>query len=445
MRQALAGRAGFLLLLALVVWICPGTPLAKAHPAPLMSALSGTPSAALPLPVSDSLFGLLFGFRSEPLSGSPSGSLTGAVAVAIVAPEGHEPVFGTVEVEAEVTAEEPVESVSLLVNGRLAGELSAPPFRWSVDVGQENRRHRFQVVASTASGALAQATLETPAYRVDLEVAVELQQVYVTALGSSGERVMDLKRSEFSVSDDGRPQDLVTFERGDVPMTAVLLVDASRSMRGRPLEAALEGARRFVRGTSRLDQVRLVLFSDRLLHAAPFTNVTEVVFAGLSTVEAQGGTALNDSLYGALKELEARPGRRVVILLSDGVDTASVLSMEDVLPGVRRSGALIYWLRTGATDPNRLQSSSWRNGDRHRREQEQLQRAVEESGGRQVVLGGLEESTAAFGEILQELRDQYVLGFYPTDAAGDGRWHELEVKVRRPGIRLRTREGYLDW
>jgi len=371
-------------------------------------------------------------------------SPTLAVEVAIVEPAGDRPVFGEIEVAAEVTSREPVVAVSLFVDGVLVEELRKPPWKWSVDLGRENAEHRLQVVAESQSGALSQAALQTPAFRVDMEVEVELQQVYVTA-SLEDQRIMDLKKEDFTVLDDGQEQVVVTFERGDVPMTAVLLVDASVSMRGARLAAALRGARQFIGGMTPLDQVRLLLFSDRLLHAAPFTNFPEVLFAGLSGVRAEGGTALNDHLYGALKELEERPGRRVVILLSDGVDTASVLRMRDVVPGVRRSGALIYWIRTGKQDPQRQPSSAWRNASSHQEEQQRLQRAVEESGGRGVNVENVEASQGAYEGILAELRDKYVLGFYPKRDLGEGSWHDLKVKTRRSGAQIRTSEGYVDW
>jgi Ca-activated chloride channel family protein len=357
------------------------------------------------------------------------------------------PVYGTVAVAAQVESGgaplPPGLEITLVVDGQAAATLRQPPFEWSVDVGQENRPHRFEVVAR-ARGVEASAWLETPAFRVDQQVDVDLQQVYVTALAGDG-RVMDLGREDFHLEADGERQKLITFERGDVPMTACLLVDASDSMQGARLQAALDGAHRFIRGMGPLDQVSLELFSDLPLFSSPFTNIPEVLFTSLGPGSARGGTAINDALYRALKRLEVLPGRRVVILLSDGVDTTSVLDMEDVLPAVQRSGALLYWIRIGKRSESQLPSSTWRDAPAIQKELKRLTEAVEGSGGRVVPLPEVGASEGAFAEILAELRDQYVLGFYPPPGRGRGRWHRLRVKVRRDGVEVRANEGYMDW
>jgi VWFA-related protein len=361
----------------------------------------------------------------------------------ILSPSPGETVFGEVEFAVEVVPEEEVAEVRFRVDGREVGRRERPPWRVRVDVGEENAEHRFEVEAVAAGGEVARALLVTPPIRVDLEVDLDLRQLYVTAT-RDGERVLDLERDDFAVYDDGARQELVTFERGDVPLVATLLVDASDSMRGDRLETAVAGAGAFVTGMAPLDQARLLLFSDRIVHGTPFTNFTEVLRTGLLGVEAGGSTALNDHLYLALRLLEERQGRRVVVLLSDGVDVASVLDMEDVAGAAARSQALLYWIRLGAPDPRGAHSSAWRDAENHRRQLRLLERTIETSGGRVLTLNKLEDTAEAFAQILHELRDQYVLGYYPRSARHDGVWHRVEVRVRGRGLRVRTREGYFD-
>ncbi|MCB1037646.1 MAG: VWA domain-containing protein [Acidobacteria bacterium] len=363
--------------------------------------------------------------------------------MAITSPDGSAPIFGEVRVAAEVTAEEAV-AATLLVDGVVQPPLTRPPYEWHLDVGQENRPHRFQVLLRGASGGTASASVETPALRVDLEVGVELQQLYVS-VEAEGDPVDDLLASDFTVRDGGRPQKLTTFARGDVPFTALLLVDASDSMRGDRLATALAGARSFLEELQPLDQAKLMLFSDRILFETPFSSFPELLQAGLESVAAQGGTAINDHLFLAVQELSYRSGRRVVILLSDGVDTVSVLPMAEVEAGVRRSSALIYWLRIGGAPRTGAHSSSWRSAAEHDEELRRLEEAVAGSGGRILDLPHLAASTEAFAGILAELRRQYVLGYSPEVDRGDGRWHEVRVKVRRPGVEVRTAEGYFDF
>ncbi len=367
----------------------------------------------------------------------------GAIEVWISSPRSSVPAFGTVEVASTVVSDHPVTAVELRVDGRLVRRLVEPPFNWSVEVGQENESHRFEVTAWDVTGESARAVVETPRVRIDEQVDVELQQIYVTAT-RGGEPVGDLPRAAFSVMDTGVAQELVTFERGDVPLTALLLIDASDSMRGRRLQVAAASALSFIEGMQTLDEAMLLLFSERVLHATPFTGFREVLGAGLDRVEGKGGTALCDHLYLSLKLLDERQGRRVLVVLSDGIDSASILGMQEVLWAARRSQALIYWLQLGAGGRGVKVSSPWRNADGYREELETLEKLVRQSGGEIIGLQGIEQAGYAFAAILDQLRGQYVLGYYPSEAANDGSWRK--VKVRVPGnVKLRYRAGYVDY
>ncbi len=364
-------------------------------------------------------------------------------AVTLLSPEPGQPVFGEVEIVAEVASERALRRVTFWLDGRVVGELRSPPYRLTVDAGTSSREHRFEVVVEDAGGDVGRSLLVSPKFDVDLELELELQQLYVT-VSRRGQRILDLGQTDFTVLDQKRPQKLVTFERGDVPLTALLLVDASDSMRGDRLAAAVAGAQAFIAGMAELDQAKLLLFADRVLHDSPLTNFADVLAAGLSGVAARGSTALNDHLYLALRLLEPRQGRRVVILLSDGVDVASVLRMDEVIATLRRSRALVYWLRLGSGAASGNHASAWRDVRSHAREFKLLETGIEESGGRVLVLDDVAGTAAAFTEILSELRDQYVLGFYPSDNRDDGRWHEVRVRVKRRGVKVRTRQGYVD-
>lgn len=364
--------------------------------------------------------------------------------VLILSPQAEEPAFGAVEIHAEILSGEEIREVIFLLDGREVARFSEPPYRFTVEVGQDNVEHRYDVVARTASGAEGRAGRITPPIRVDEQLDLELQQLYVT-VRRDGRRIGDLAATNFEVIDNGGRQELVTFETGDVPFTAAILVDASASMAGERLRLAVSGAERFVDSMKDLDEASLMLFSDRLLWSTPFTGDSGPLRQALESVTARGGTALNDHLYVALKRLEARQGRRVVILLTDGIDIESALAMEDVLWMARRSQALIYWIRlVEETGSNIARFSSWRDPGQHRRELELLEQAVRESGGRTLPIDRLEQASGVFQGILDELRNQYVLGYYPIVNTNDGSWHRVEVRVPG-GVELRTRLGYIDF
>lgn len=363
--------------------------------------------------------------------------------VMITKPSSLEAVFGVVDVEVQVYADQALRSVELFVDDRSVGKRSTPPWRFQVDVGQRNVEHRFRVEAVDAAGNRDASTIVTPRIRVDEEVNVELQQLYVTATNGGG-RVLDLEQQNFEVIDDGKRQELVTFSRGDVPLTAVLLLDSSISMEGERLSAGLRGAEAFFGNMKPLDEAMLLLFSDQLLHATAFTEKADDLMDALGGVRAEGNTAINDHLYLAMKLLDARQGRRVVVLFTDGADLHSVLTMREVLWKARRSQALIYWLRLDDGD-DRGFATAWRDGPGNQAELEQLQEAVEQSGGRIANLESVDEVEPAFREILKELREQYVLGYYPSVVRNDGSWHKVQVKAKRSGVRIRTRGGYVDY
>lgn len=356
-------------------------------------------------------------------------------------------VFGQVEVLIRVAPVEDVGTVQLMVDGRQVALFDRPPFRIAVDVGQENTQHEFKALVRSVTGELKSAAVVTPALQIDDVVDLGLQQLYVTVSGF-GKRVLDLAEGDFRILDEGKRQEIVTFERGDIPLTATLLLDCSLSMKGDRLAAALQGANEFVEGMKALDQAMVLLFSDRLLRVTEFSEDRELLSQALTRVEAAGGTSINDHLFLALSLLEAVQGRRVVVLFSDGSDVHSVLPMEGVLQKARSSRALIYWIQLrdqGEESEVPEYTSSWRNVEANRREFKDLRQTIQESGGRIEVVESLEDLEEAFAGILAELREQYVLGYYPSEAKHDGGWREVRVKVERSGLDVRTRGGYFDY
>jgi Ca-activated chloride channel family protein len=178
------------------------------------------------------------------------------------------------------------------------------------------------------------------------------------------------------------------------------------------------------------------------LAATDFSSRREALIGELDGVEAGGSTALNDHLYAALRLLDERRGRRVVVLISDGADVLSALGIEDVAWKVRRADVLIYWVRLEREPPSF--SSSWRNSDQNRAEWAGLEATVAESGGRIVSLGSIEEIDHVLQDIMTELRDQYVLGYYPSDRRHDGDWRQVRVRVADGRAKVRFRSGYVD-
>ncbi len=363
------------------------------------------------------------------------------ILVAIEQPSPFQSVFEKVEVKALVMTEEPIRKVDFYLGEEVVGTLTEGPFNLEVPVGEENVDREFRVEAFGRWGGFGKASVTTRRVEIAAEMEVALKQLFVT-VDRDNRRVLDLGREHFTVFDGGVRQTLVTFERGDVPITAVVLLDASESMKGRYLEAALTGSHAFLSIMGRLDEAMVMLFADRALAVTPFSGEATVLAEELDGVFAGGGTALNDHLYASLRLLDRTQGRRVVILLSDGADVLSALRMSDVLWKVRRSDALIYWIRLR----KEMQefSSAWRDFRSNREEWRGLEEAVKESGGEVWNLSEIDQIQPAFEEIMAELRGQYVLGYYPGKSRSDGEWRPVKVKVDLPGAKVRFRAGYVD-
>ena len=365
----------------------------------------------------------------------------------IVAPPAGLALFDVIEVRLEVLGRAAVDRVVVLLDGRRAGELTGPPWTLRVDTGPQNREKRLEAVAYGPGGELARATLLAPAIRVDERVDLPLQQLFTTVTDRRGRRVTGLGRGGFAVRDAGRRQEIVTFAGGEVPFTATLLIDGSQSMRGEPLEIVLRGAGSFVAGMRELDQARVVVFSDRLLQVTPFITGEQGLRQGWDDVEATGGTAILDHLYMALAELETRLGRRVLVLLSDGIDLHSATTPESLVEVARRSQAMVYWVRPGpesVSEQYRPQPlSSLTSADSLAAKLDALEEIVESSGGRIFTVPTILGAGTAFAEVLTELREQYALGYYPDDLRRDGSWREVKVKVSGR-YRARAQSGYYD-
>lgn len=365
----------------------------------------------------------------------------------IIEPAAGKPLFDRVAVRLEVTASEPVERIELRLDGAPAAVITAPPWARTIDTGSDNRDKLIEAIAYGAGGELARASLLARGIAIDESVELPLQQLYVTVANRRGRPVTGLERGRFSLRDGGERQRIVTFAGGEVPFTATLLVDASGSMAGDELAIVLRGAERFIDGMGELDQARVVVFSDRLLQVTPFLGPGAQSDAGWKGLEPRGGTAILDHLYLALADLETRSGRRVAILLSDGIDLHSATRPLGLVEVAQRSQAIVYWVRPGQVVGRDIARpvplASLTNADRVEETLEALERIVRSSGGRVVPVPLISGAGGALDEVLSELRAQYALGYYPDGLRGDGSWREVGVDVRGR-YRTRTQSGYYD-
>jgi Ca-activated chloride channel family protein len=369
--------------------------------------------------------------------------------VTIVQPKNGDFAIGELEVVVEVVSRAEIAEVEYQLDGRPIGTLLMEPFRMQVDLGEKNASHTLTVVAVDVEGNRATDSITTQPVPIAGDYEVELQQLYVS-VARDGRRVLDIAQEQFVVTDEGAAQEVVTFARGDIPFTAVLLIDASASMFGDKIKSAVAGAASFVHGMAELDLAQVMVFSDQLLSTTPITDAKEVLTAGLSNTGARGGTALQDHVFVALELIAQRQGRRVMILLSDGVDTHSVVQMDQVFDVARKSNSLIYWIRISGGRGDRAAigglnlTSAWKKNQQYQEQFELLTQVVNQSGGRILDVSAPEEIRPVFIDILRELREQYVLGYYPDNRRNDGRWRKVKVEVLGDDVEVRAPRGYVD-
>ena len=287
--------------------------------------------------------------------------------------------------------------------------------------------------------AVAQAPPSTnasnqEAYRISVDV--DLVVLQATVRDREGHTVEKLSREDFEVFEDGAPQRIRLFRHEDTPVTVGLVIDHSGSMREK-LADVTAGARAFVHSSNSDDQMFVVNFNETVSLGLPigmrFSNSTEQLGGAIWGAPAIGTTALYDAIIEALKRLqEGTRDKKVLIVISDGGDNASQARLDRVLKMTERSSAMIYTI--GIFDP-----------DDPDRNPKVLHRLAHESGGEAFFPARLSETVDICERIARDIRDQYTIGYSPTNEERDGAYRKVRLTTRVKGngkLSVRTRAGY---
>jgi VWFA-related protein len=240
-----------------------------------------------------------------------------------------------------------------------------------------------------------------------------------------GGLVRGLRAGDFEVLDNGVPQqvDLVTFEH--LPLNIVLALDMSDSVAGDRLDHLRAAGLAVVDQLAPVDEAALVTFSHEVALRSPLTANRDRVRAALQLSAARGQTALVDATHTGIVLAESGVGRSLLILFSDGFDTASWLSEDTVLDTASRTDVVAYCVSTRES-----QQASF------------TEDLAELTGGSRIELESTRDLSGAFVRILDEFRQRYLLSFTPRGVSKDG-WHRLEVRVKGRRLTIRARRGYL--
>jgi Ca-activated chloride channel family protein len=269
-----------------------------------------------------------------------------------------------------------------------------------------------------------------------LHVDVKLVNIFVNVTDANGALVGGLKREDFSIAEDGRPQEISVFERqSELPLNLTLAIDTSASTyKDRGLEQ--DAARHFVHALMRQqDQMSVIEFDTFVTRLTPFTNNVAQIDRGLSRMRGEGGTALYDAIYLGSDGLGPKQGRKVLVLVSDGGDTVKSTTYAQALEQALRNEVMIYSIIDVP-----IEASAGRDlGGEHA-----LITLAEQTGGKSFYAseGGLDK---AFAKVSDDLRTQYLLGYYPKNQEPGRTFHRLSVTVPRAAaeaFNIRYRTGY---
>lgn len=326
------------------------------------------------------------------------------------------------------------------------------------------RRRSSRIIAKLASVAtlgvsIAHSPVAAPQEPEEptatLRVATEVVDVYaVVRRGKKGPLVADLSREDFELKEDGKSQEIRYFTREtDTPLTMAILVDTSVSQE-RVLGIQQQEGKRFLQEVLREKDLACVIQFDMEVELIQdFTQNQRLLARAIDATQIRapasgplpsplptatvGGTHLYDAVYLASVEMmRDQAGRKVIILLSDGVDQGSQVELDAAIEAAQKSNVIVYAI--DVADPSFYARHGFYAGGGWT-----LKRLSEQTGGRVIRVDKPEKTAQAFQEVAEELRTQYLLGYSPTNSVRDGGFRKIDLKVRKSGdYRVQARRGY---
>jgi Ca-activated chloride channel family protein len=355
-------------------------------------------------------------------------------AVRLVEPQAGKTYQSSLQAQAqvEVPEGERLDRVELYLNENRLATLYQPPYTQAILLPKGKEVTYVRAVAYLEGGNSTEDLVLVNVPGFNQKVDVQFVELYTSVVDGRGRPVDGLVKGDFSVLEDGAPQQIRRFERvADVPIYAGILLDTSASMsEGDRLHQAVQGAMGFFdKVITPKDRAAVITFADQPSLAVRFTNQQELLAGGLAGVTAAGNTALYDSLIYALYYFGGVKGKKSIILLSDGKDEGSRYTFGDVLEYARRSGVAIYTVGIGL---------SVQNADIRLK----LSRLADETGGRFFFIEKAKELDGIYDAIQKELRSQYLLAYQSSQEGGPDKFRAIEVKIGKPGMEAKTVRGY---
>lgn len=355
----------------------------------------------------------------------------------VVEPAAGAIVSGIVSLRAEVDpAFAPrVRRLEFRVDGQPVCARQAPPFACEWDAGRVPAVHVVRAAAELEGGGRLVASVRTgarprPRARnlLRVEGGVDVVQVVATVTDDKGRFVPGLPLQDFRLHEDGVPQELSHLIGQGTPRELVVAVDMSNSL-DPFMDRVRRSVRSFLASLRPDDHVTLLAFNDSVFTLARRESDPGARERAVERLRSWGGTALYDALVRSMDLLGRTTGRRAVVLFTDGDDRSSLATLADVERRAETNESPIYVVAQG-------------RGTREPGLRALLERLASVSGGRAFHTDDPEELGKVFAEIVDELENQYLLGYQPARAARDGTWRTIRVEVKGKGREVRARQGY---
>ena len=297
------------------------------------------------------------------------------------------------------------------------------------------RRVQAAVALLVAAFTVAAGAQQGPVFRT----GTDLVNFGVTLTDRKGTFLTDLAREDFEILEDGRPQSITFFARGDAQDQATelhvgLLFDTSGSM-GEDIRTARTAAIKFLNTFKQAQDITLVDFDTEVRVAKYGQQDFPRLVERIRSRKPDGFTAMYDALGVYLDSADEDDGRKILVLFTDGGDTRSAIRFSDVMTLIRASDVTVY-----AIGFLENQSGSVRNEQRMR-----LTQIATESGGDAFFPMSMKQIDAAYDKIVAQIQAQYSLGYTSSNTTADGEWRKVEIRVRRPDardVKVQTRKGY---
>jgi Ca-activated chloride channel family protein len=353
------------------------------------------------------------------------------LAIRIVSPEPDIYISGVTTLKAEILPKmlaTRVAQILFFADGKQVCNVLDPiAAECTWDAGAEVRPHVFRAVANLIGGGRIVASTKTKGLDQVEKVSVEVVQV-TAVVSDRGRFIGGLPQSAFRLFEDGVPQAIGHFTAEGSPLEIVVAVDVSESMT-QAMPQLKNAVKKFLGALGPKDQVTVAAFNDHMFTLTRRETNAQQRVRAVDRLSAWGGTALYDVIIRGVQQLARQPGRRVLVVFSDGDDRTSHATIHAVEQAIRANDATLFMVALG-------------RGVREAQLKSGIERLVEMSGGRALFVERSDQLDEPFAEILEELSHQYMIGYESTNTNRNGSWREVKLEVPGTGYTVRSRQGY---